>query len=263
MVASLLLVLTGCGGRTVPVESPEAPAWRTVALPTAGQGEGVARLYPAVGGTGRHPAVVAVHGDFGLTDAIDANARRLARLGYVVLTVDLYRGEKVDSLLDAHILDRGLPEERTRADLLAAVDFLARQTDVDPDAIGVIGWDMGGGYALDAAVRDARLRAAVNCYGRLTTDANLLRPLRAAVLVVSAGKDEGNPSETREAFRKAMRAASKRLVGPHVFDTAEHGFLNPPPHTETPAPDPATVEQAWQVIERFLAAELPRGGPPP
>lgn len=258
-VLALLLGLAGCAGRPVPVEAP-ASAWRAVELPTD-QGAGKARLYPAAG-TAPHPAVVAIHGDFGLTDAIDANARRLARLGYVVLAVDLYRGEKVDSLLDAHILDRGLPEERTRADLQAAVDFLTRQDEVDANAIGVIGWDMGGGYALDTARGDRRLRAAITCYGRLVTDAELLRPMRAAVLCLCAGKDEGNPPETREAFRQAMHASGRRLDGPHVFAAAEHGFLNPSPHTESPAPDPATVEQAWQVIERFLAAELPRGGPP-
>lgn len=252
-----LLLSAGCRPappRAVPVDEH---AWQPVAL-VGPEGTGQGRLY-AAGGV-RRPALVVVHGDFGLTEPIDANARRLASLGYVVLALDLYRGEKVGTLLEAHILDRGLPEERVKADLRAAVDHLAGLPEVDAEAIGIVGFDMGGGYALDTAVRDRRLRAVVTCYGRLTTDAALLKPMRAAVLCLCAGKDEGNPPETREAFQAAMRAAGKRLDGPHVFAAADHGFLNPPPEPGEAPPDRAAVAEAWRRIERFLAAELTRGG---
>jgi carboxymethylenebutenolidase len=201
------------------------------------------------------PAVVVLHGDHGPTPRIDEHARRLRDAGYVVLAVDLYRGEKVDNLLDAHIMDRGLPEDRVKSDLRAAVDLLSSEKEVNKDAIGIIGWDMGGGYALDAARADPRLKAVVTCYGRLTTDPALLKSMDAAVLALMAGKDEGNGPETREAFRDAMKTAGKRLTL-HVFDGCDHGFMNPPPKVELNTAEVKANEDAWQRITQFLTAEL-------
>ncbi|HJT76501.1 MAG TPA: alpha/beta fold hydrolase, partial [Gemmataceae bacterium] len=121
---------------------------------------------------GAFPAVVLVHGDFGLTHAVEDQAVRLARRGYVVLAVDLYRGKAPADLMEAHILSR-LPDDQALADVRAAVDYLTGRDDVRGDRVGILGWDMGGGYALDAALQDGRLRAVVTCYGRLTTDPEL------------------------------------------------------------------------------------------
>jgi carboxymethylenebutenolidase len=44
---------------------------------------------------------------------------------------------------------RGVPEDRAKRDLHAAVEFLKSQPNVKKDRIGAIGWGMGGGYALD------------------------------------------------------------------------------------------------------------------
>jgi carboxymethylenebutenolidase len=199
------------------------------------------------------PAVVVLHGDHGLTPRIDEHARRLRDAGYVVLAVDLYRGEKIDGLLDAHIMDRGLSQDRVKADLRGAVDLLSARKDVG--RVGVIGWDMGGGYALDAALADPRIKAVVTCYGRLTTDPALLKQMDAAVLALMAGKDEGNGPETREAFRDAMKTAGKRLTL-EVFDGCDHGFMNPPPKVGLNAAEVKANERAWARITEFLAAEL-------
>src|SRR5262249_38088519 len=155
--------------------------------------------------------------DFGLTGWIKDQARRLADRGYITLAVDLYRGEKPGNLMDAHIMDRGLPEERVIADLKGAVDYLARRPDVRQGRLGIIGWDMGGGYALDAALQDRRLRAVVTCYGRLITDSQLLVPLRASVLGIFGAEDEGITAKTIQQFRTAMRKAGKRVAGLHVY----------------------------------------------
>src|SRR5262249_52224013 len=125
---------------------------------------------------------------------------------------------------------------------------------VRPAAVGVLGWDSGGGYALDGALKDSRLRAVVTCYGRLATDPVLLAPLHASVLGIFAEKDEGISGQTIEQFRAAMRKAGKRVAGLHVYDGCEHGFLNP---SDKPQLTPA-ARDAWDKIEQFLAAELQR-----
>jgi carboxymethylenebutenolidase len=205
---------------------------------------------------GTFPAIIVVHGSYGLTEWVKNQAKRLATKGYVTLAVDLYRGEVVTDLMDAHIMERGLPEDRVFSDLKSAVDYLEERSDVRRDAIGIMGWDMGGGYALDTAIRDPRLRAAVTCYGRLTTDPNDLATLKAPVLGIFAGKDEGIPRETIDRFRSAMLRAGKRVAAIHIYPTCEHGFMAP---SNAPGADESaenSVADAWRRIEAFFAAEL-------
>jgi carboxymethylenebutenolidase len=211
-----------------------------------------------------HPAVIIVHGDFGLTGWVKSQARRLAARGYVTLAVDLYRGDAPPAdVMDAHILDRALPEDRVRADLKAAVDYLTGRPDVRAGAVGIIGWDSGGGNALDAAIADSRLRAAVVCYGRLVTDARVLAPLRASVLGIFAARDEGISAATIEQFRAAMRKAGKRLGGLEVYADCGHGFMNPSDGTAGASPEGTkaaksakAANDAWEKIDAFFAAEL-------
>jgi carboxymethylenebutenolidase len=209
-------------------------------------------------GAGPFPALVVLHGDFGLSDGVKLQARRLAEMGYVTLAPDLYRGERPGELLDAHIMDRGVPEDRVQADMKGAVDYLSARPDVRKDAVGVIGWDSGGGHALDAAIHEPRLRAVVVCYGRLTTDPELLAPMKASVLGLFAGKDEGITPETIESFRKAMTKAGKRVADLHVYPDCGPGFMSPRPSTNDVPGPPEDVADAWSRVEAYLSAELKR-----
>jgi carboxymethylenebutenolidase len=246
-----LLPLVGCAGAPPATLPAPGAAVETVAYPS--KKETVRGLLYRPAGAGPFPAVVAVHGDFGRADAVTQQAQRLAEHGYMTLAVDLYRGETPGDLMDAHILGRGLPDDRVRDDLKAAVDYLAVRPDVRPEAVGILGWDMGGGYALDAARADPRLRAVVVCYGRLTTDPDLLRPLNASVLGLFAGKDEGITPDTIRQFETAMHKAGKRVAGLQVYSDCDPGFLDPS------SPGTAAAEartDAWQRIDAYLAAEL-------
>jgi carboxymethylenebutenolidase len=249
----VVVCIAGCSG---PRAAPPPPAPEPVEFVSSqGKGRGLL-VVPA--GRGPFPGIVLIHGDFGLDEQMRRNAERLAGKGYVVLAVDLFRGEKPDNILDAHITDRGLPEERIRADLKASVDLLREHKDVRHDAIGVIGWDMGGGHALDAALADPRLVAVVTCYGRLTTDPELLRKMKASVLGIFGDKDEGIPPETIQAFRQAMMKAGKKVAGLHVFEGCDNGFMNPPANAKTGPTEASATARAWKLIDEYLARELLR-----
>src|SRR5579862_8631112 len=81
-------------------------------------------------GPGPFPAVVLLHGDFGLNAWVKQQARRLAGKGYFVLALDFYRGELPKTVEEAHILERGLPEDRVVADIDAALAHLAALPEV-------------------------------------------------------------------------------------------------------------------------------------
>jgi dienelactone hydrolase len=117
--------------------------------------------------------------------------------------------------------------------------------------MGVIGWDSGGGNALDFAIAEPRIRALVVCDGRLTTDAEMLKPMKAAVLGIYAGKNVGITKETRDAFRAAMKKAGKELAGMHVYEDCDLGFLSDGKNADA-------VADAERKIADFFAAQLQR-----
>ena len=98
-------------------------------------------------GKGPYPAVVMLHGDFGLNEWTRKQAHRLAEKGYLVLAVDLYDGELPQTVEEPHILERGLDERRVLTNLKAAVDFLQQLSTARKGPIGIIGWDCGGSFA--------------------------------------------------------------------------------------------------------------------
>ncbi len=250
--AVLMVALAGCNLPWVPPRGPGPPAGVDVEYPSGK--ENIRGVLYRTGVPQRLAALVIVHEDHGLTPWVRQQAQELASRGYVALAVDLYRGETADNVLDAHIMDRGLPEDRVLRDLRAAVDYLASRDDVKADAIGIIGWDSGGGYALDAAIADSRLRTAVICYGRLTTDPARLAPLHASILGIFAGKDEGISAGTIERFRAAMQKAGKRLAGVHVFPDSPHGFMNP--ENRPDGNGEREAQEAWFHIYDHLKQEL-------
>ena len=259
----LLLCLTasalGCQPSAVAPAPPAAATITTTDLVLDSPG-GPCRgklVAPAAGNAGpvQRPGLLLIHEDHGLTEWELEQARRFANDGYVVFAVDLYGGQKVDSVMDAHIMERGLPEDRVLATFKTAVDYLARSPIVRADQLGVIGWDIGGGYALDAARNDSRLKACVICYGRVVTDPALLAPLQASVLGIFAGKDEGISDETVAAFKKALLQAGKKGAV-KVFVNSNHGFMNPASPEAGGLVDTRASQSAWEAIQSFLAAEL-------
>jgi carboxymethylenebutenolidase len=250
---TLIVALAGCAAK--PAAPPEGVRAEAVAYPAGKEMLHGYLCRPA--GDGRRPGLVAIHGDRGLNAWTKQQARRLAGRGFVVLAVDLYHGELPGDQLDAHIMDRGLPDDQVLGELKAAVDGLTRRPDVRADALGVIGWGMGGGYALDAALHDPRLRAVVTCSGRLTTDSDWLKPLNASVLGLFAARDEGITADTVRRFRAAMRTAGKRLAGLHVYADAGHDFFTPSSPHAAPG-DAAARVAARKRIDAYLAAELGR-----
>ena len=201
---------------------------------------------------GSPPGVLVLHGDAGLDDTIRAHARRLADQGYLVLALDLFRGEAADG---EHKPLR-LPEARVRGDIKAAVDWLIEQSAEENRGVGVIGWELGGGYALDAAIADPRIVACVTCYGRLTTDPALLGKMKASVLAVFAGKDAAITPETRQAFSQALTKAKKSFLKPLVFHECDRGFMNPTPDRKPGPKDDASTRESWRHIDVFFREKL-------
>src|SRR5271157_516502 len=186
-------------------------------------------------GKGPFPALVVIHEWWGLNDWVKEEASKLADQGYVALAIDLYRGKVATTPDEAHEIMRGVPDDRAGRDLLAATAFLASQKTVDAKRIGSIGWCMGGGYSLNLAVSDPRLKAAVINYGG-----------------IFGGQDKGIPPADVNKFESQMKALGK-TVDIHIFPDAGHAFENPNNKQGYRAEDAA---EAWKLTTEFLAKYL-------
>src|ERR1017187_9709888 len=203
-------------------------------------------------GKGPFPALVVIHEWWGLNDWVKEEASKLADQGYVALAIDLYRGKVATTPEEAHEIMRGGPDDRASRDLLAATSYLGSQSFVDPKRIGSIGWCMGGGYSLNLAVNDPKLKVAVINYGHLASDDATLKKIDAAILGIFGGQDKGIPPADVKKFESQLKALGK-TVDIHIFPDAGHAFENPNNKPGFRADDAA---EAWKLTTAFLAKYL-------
>jgi carboxymethylenebutenolidase len=203
-------------------------------------------------GKGPFPALVVIHEWWGLNDWVKDQASKLADQGYVTLAVDLYRGKVAKTPDEAHEIMRGVPEDRAKRDLHAAVEFLKSQSNVKKDRIGSIGWCMGGGYALDVALQEPDLAATVINYGHLATDPEALKKINAPILGLFGAQDRGITSDDVKRFGAALDQMGKK-IDIKIYDDAGHAFENPNNKDGYRAADAA---DAWNRTVDFLAMSL-------
>jgi carboxymethylenebutenolidase len=203
-------------------------------------------------GKGPFPAIVVIHEWWGLNDWVREQASKLADQGYVTLAVDLYRGKVATTADEAHELMRGVPEDRATKDLLAASSYLRAQKNVNPNKVGAVGWCMGGGYALDLAINDPKLAAAVINYGHLASEPSTLKKINAPILGLFGGKDRGIPVEDVQKFAAELKKQGK-TVDVTVYPEAGHAFENPNNKQGYRADDAAN---AWDRTVKFFAHYL-------
>jgi dienelactone hydrolase len=168
-------------------------------LASARGGSGTLRGYLAApAGDGPWPGVVVIHEIFGLDDVMRRHADRLASLGYLTLAVDLYSSGGAARCLVSTMRAMAEGHGRAFADIATARDYLLSAADCT-GKIGVIGFCMGGGFALMTA--GSGYQAAATNYGQLprNPDAALPTPARSSVTTAA-----GTPHS------KAPRAVSTR-----------------------------------------------------
>ncbi len=231
--------------------APLFAAEETVTIPTsAGPASG---LLVMPEGKGPFPALVVIQEWWGLNDWVKEQTRALAKEGYVALAVDLYHGKVTDKQEDAHQLMMGLSPDAAMRDLKASFDFLAKRRAVDKTRIGVIGWCMGGRYALALGTEEPTLGAVVAYYGAPPTDPAAIARLKAPVLGNYGAEDKGPaPAQVKE-FEDAMKKAG-HTTDIKIYEGAGHAFANE--NNPWNGYRPEAAKDAWARTTAFLAKYL-------
>ncbi len=117
----------------------------------------VADLYQPINASGRMPAI-AVSGPFGAVkeQCSGLYAQKMAERGYLTIAFDpSFTGESGGT--PRYVASPDINTE----DFSAAVDYLLTRDDVDYERIGIIGICGWGGFAINAAAMDTRIKATV------------------------------------------------------------------------------------------------------
>ncbi len=210
-------------------------------------------------GAGTHPGIVVIQEWWGLNDWVKQQTDSLAAHGYVALAPDLYNGKVAYNEETAHQLMSGLVEEEAMGTLRAAADFLRSRDDVRANGVGVIGWCLGGRYAIRLAAADPGIRAAAIYYGAPITDPVAIRGIQAAFLGNFGAEDKGPSPEQVKQFEIALRKAGKN-VDFKIYPGAGHGFANE--NNPWGGYRPVAAKDAWKRTLAFLDRDLKRASLP-
>jgi carboxymethylenebutenolidase len=179
-------------------------------------------------GDGPWPGVVVIHDALGMSTDVRNQAEWLAGEGYLAVAPDLYYWGRRIRCLIATV--RGGP--RPLGELDAARRWLAERDDCT-GTTGVIGFCMGGDFALLMAPRPGVSAASVN-YGGNTSAVEEALP-DVCPIVGSFGAEDRWPA-LRSASGRLEKMLSEAGVDHDikVYPGAGHGFLNDHEESELP-----------------------------
>lgn len=229
-----------------------------VKVPTSG---GEMPAYRAAPQTGKaFPVVLVVQEIFGVHEHIKDICRRLAKLGYLAIAPELYARQgdvsKISDMKEVMKIVAKVPDAQVMSDLDACVAWVAKSGQGNVSKLGITGFCWGGRIVWLYAAHSPKLKAGVAWYGRLVGPTDELHPknpldvvpeLKAPMLGLYGGKDQGIPPESIEQMRAASKAAGKpsEIV---VYPEAGHGFNA----DYRPSYHKASAEDGWKRMRAWF-----------
>ncbi|MFB0836169.1 dienelactone hydrolase family protein [Arthrobacter halodurans] len=210
--------------------------------------------YLALPPAGRGPGVIVIQEWWGLTDHIRDVADRLAAEGFVALAPDLYGGWITHDGDEAGQMMSRLPAEEGARLLGGAVDHLLSLDETTGDAVGAIGFCMGGGFVLALAAQQGdKVAAAVPFYGVGQAVPDSYTGVTAAIQGHYGELDDFYPADRAREQEEQIRRESGADVVFHYYD-APHAFHNDDNPQGNYRPEAAKL--AWERSVAFLRERL-------
>ncbi|MBO9715012.1 dienelactone hydrolase family protein [Sphingomonas sp.] len=203
---------------------------------------------------GRHATIIVVNEIFGIHDYIKDVCRRLAKLGYVAVAPDFFyrAGVNLPAITDFKaimpVVQQATPDQ-VDGDVKATSAWVKAQRFAKP-AIGITGFCWGGAVVWRSAMVNPDIKAGVAWYGRLGGLVERVGELKAPVLGLYGGQDQGIPVTDQDAMRAALKAANKTGSDLVTYADAQHGF-----HADyRPSYNEADARDGWaRMLAHFKA----------
>ena len=174
--------------------------------------------------TGKHPAIILVHGSDGIGYREATWGRFFRENGYVTMVIDMFGPRNFTRMSG--------PNVGGYDDVFDAFNVLKTHPNVDPDQISVMGWSWGAGIALSSASHTKGrgeghvLKSIVSFYPVCGLSAIPVTGNKdTEILLVVGTKDTYSKDwQCKEVVEKGRRDGRKaRLI---VYEGAYHGFDN-------------------------------------
>jgi len=219
------------------------------------------RAMPEKGG--KLPVVLVVQEIFGVHEHIKDVCRRLAKIGYFAIAVDLYhrQGDVTKFTDNQEIFAKVVnfvPDSQVMSDLDASVVYAESTGKADTSRLGVTGFCWGGRITWTYCVHNPKVKAGVAWYGRLVAPAKAaLQPaypvelashLKVPVLGLYGGADAGISVENVEQMRAALKAAGNTVSEIILYDGAPHAFYA----DYRPSFRKEAAEDGWKRLQAWL-----------
>jgi carboxymethylenebutenolidase len=194
------------------------------------------RAMPREGGP--FPTILVVQEIFGVHEHIRDLCRRFAKQGFFAVAPSLYHRQgdatKISNIqeLIGGIVSK-VSDKQVMTDLDATVKWAQASGSTDVNKLSVTGFCWGGRIVWMYAAHNPQVKAGAAWYGRLVGDPNPMSPtnpvdiakdLKAPVMGLYGGRDQGIPQDTVERMRAALKTAGKAESMIQVYPDAEHGF---------------------------------------
>lgn len=212
-------------------------------------------------GVASPPVILVVHEIFGVHEYIKDTCRRLAQIGYLAIAPELYArhgdASQLKNVQDALALAAQAPDAQVMSDLDACVAW-AKANDGDIARLGITGFCRGGRTVWLYSAHQPALKAGVAWYGQIDGAPSANMPhwpldiaaeLKAPVLGLYGGTDQGIPLSDVEAMRDAIAKAGGRSQL-HVYPDAPHAF-----HADyRPSYRKEAAEDGWRRMREWFTA---------
>jgi carboxymethylenebutenolidase len=170
---------------------------------------------------GKGPGILVLHSWWGLTPSIRNYCRELAEHGFVAAAPDLFGGHLADTIAEAKRLRSLKRTEPVYKVLTRNIDELLADTAISSKEIGLVGFSMGGHWAVWLSQQSKLPIASTVLY--YAARAGNFSKSHAAFLAHYAERDEWVSDEAKKRFAKAVQSAGLSLQS-FTYAGTEHWF---------------------------------------
>jgi carboxymethylenebutenolidase len=187
-----------------------------------------------------------LHAWWGLNQFFKETCDRLASEGFVALAPDLYHGATASTIEEAERLRAKLKKDVATQEITQAAEYLCMSCGGNERGIGVVGFSLGGHWALWLADQSSSpVTATVVFYGTRNGD---YTQSRSAFQFHLAESDDYVAASAVKKLQKSLKAAGKEAES-HTYAGTTHWFFE---SDRADAYNAQAAELAWGRTIEFL-----------